>query len=251
MEKNMFAQVYSLSGVYEQQTFWQDAHLPLTDLTALSGTNAYCDAPAMEELQHLWQKDPCFLRFIDSGNYHYLSYLTASQISEPFSLVLFDNHPDLQQPAFGDILSCGGWVRYALDRLPMLRRVYMIGVDPVLLEEESPLPGQVHVLPAGLQNYPSSERMDNLPLFISIDKDVLCEEDAACNWSQGQMRLADLLSMLDALADRHRIVNVDICGESYPDDAPWAHRKNDDASRSLLNWCSRHFWEKAANVSKN
>ena len=37
--------------------------------------------------------------------------LWMEKITEPFSLVLFDRHPDTQRPSFGDITSCGGWVR--------------------------------------------------------------------------------------------------------------------------------------------
>lgn len=55
------------------------------------------------------------------------------------------------------------------------------------------------------------------PLYISIDKDVLCETDADTNWSQGDMRLSTMLECLGAVKEKcaeriSRILGVDICG---------------------------------------
>ena len=48
------------------------------------------------------------IHFLDSGNYHYVTKLWLDQVKEPFDLLVLDHHTDLQQPMFGDILSCGG-----------------------------------------------------------------------------------------------------------------------------------------------
>ena len=40
------------------------------------------------------------------------------------------------------------------------------------------------------------------PLYISIDKDVLCETDADTNWSQGDMRLSTMLECLGAVKEK-------------------------------------------------
>ncbi len=39
------------------------------------------------------------IHFIDSGNHHYMSKLWTDKITSPFSLVVFDHHPDMQ-PSF-------------------------------------------------------------------------------------------------------------------------------------------------------
>ena len=38
------------------------------------------------------------------------------KIDMPFRLILFDNHTDMQPPAFGGLLSCGGWAAEALEK---------------------------------------------------------------------------------------------------------------------------------------
>ena len=39
----------------------------------------------------------------------------------------------------------------------------------------------------------------DLPLFVSIDKDVLCKQDASTTWSQGKMTLTQLLEGLEKI----------------------------------------------------
>ncbi|MBP5266021.1 MAG: arginase, partial [Lachnospiraceae bacterium] len=132
------------------------------DCRGISGTNCYCDDIAKEELrQKIASYGPEGVHFFDSGNYHYVSLFWLEKIEEDFALVLLDNHPDMQPPSFGDITSCGGWVQEALERLPHLKRVYMVGVDETLLEELEPLPSQV------VRGLPQDEV---LPIYISLDK---------------------------------------------------------------------------------
>ena len=70
------------------------------------------------------------------------------------------------------------------------------------------------------------EQVGEYPLYISIDKDVLCRDDADTNWSQGDMRVSTMLECLRAVRERMEytaqmrrppqlagILGVDICGE--------------------------------------
>ncbi|MCR5640064.1 MAG: arginase [Lachnospiraceae bacterium] len=175
------------------------------DCRNISGTNCYCDDIAKEALRQRILAHPVdAIHFFDSGNYHYISLLWLERIQQDFALVLFDNHPDMKPPSFGNITSCGGWVQEALETLPHLKRVYMVGVDETLLSELEPLPDTV------IRGLPADE---DLPIYISLDKDVLCETDARCDWSQGAMTIAQLSDALRGLLDTQPILGVDICGE--------------------------------------
>ncbi|MBQ9185031.1 MAG: arginase family protein [Bacteroidales bacterium] len=162
------------------------------------------------------------LNFIDSGDYHYVSALMLEGIREPFSLVLLDNHPDMQSPAFGgDILSCGGWVRWALERMPMLQRVIIIGIDPELAGETEGFGDRLTVLPreekdsgkeqlAALKTWLEASQE---PVYLSVDKDVLAPEFASTDWSQGTMTLDTLLEICGTVAGSGRLLGTDVCGE--------------------------------------
>ena len=211
----------------------------------IKGTNAYCDPEAEEELRRRIRSVPELpsgIRFLDNGNYHYLSALTTEQIKIPYALLLIDHHPDCRTPAFGDVLSCGSWVLRALQTQPMLRRVVMAGVDEQLFYEElgacadamdrnhlsgEVLPGReaerIRLVPdsGGSLRTESVMRQlpEDLPVFLSIDKDVLSTEDVRTNWDQGEMRLEELLSHVESVGRGRRILGVDICGEPAQADA--------------------------------
>ncbi len=50
-------------------------------------------------------------------------------------------------------------------------------------------------------------------IWLTIDKDVLPEDEAVSNWDQGQMPLRALLGLIEAIGRRHSIAGADICGE--------------------------------------
>ena len=64
--------------------------------------------------------------FIGSGDFHHISSILISQFQEPFSLIVFDYHPDwdILPPRYG----CGSWVREAL-RNNCISKCLLIGVS--------------------------------------------------------------------------------------------------------------------------
>ncbi|MBR5970282.1 MAG: arginase family protein [Lachnospiraceae bacterium] len=223
---------FDFSGIYESlyEGFSREAESPrflwretapsegnnnidryLVECREIRGTNAYCDAAAEAELRKRIQavpEMPAGIHFLDNGNYHYLSALITEKITIPYVLVLIDHHPDLRAPAFGDVLSCGSWVLRALQTQPLLQCVVMLGVDEDLLAEE--------LEASGMQERIVREIPEGLPVYLSIDKDVLSVDEINTNWDQGEMRLAELLALMQSIGKAHRVIGVDICGEPAP-----------------------------------
>lgn len=177
--------ILHLSALYAEEG-WHPAGARSLDFTSLEGTACYCspeaEAALREGLRPVGHSGLCW---IDTGDYHYLSKLRMESVGEPFALVLLDNHPDDQPGAFGDaLLSCGSWVKNALEGLGMLKKSFW-----------NTLPGYC-----------------GLPVFLSIDLDVLSREYARTDWDQGSMTLPRLLDIISAIRTEHRILGVDICG---------------------------------------
>ena len=168
--------VCSFSGVYSDEGWSPDGDAILLDFSEIQSTSCYLDDSARAQLENAIAPCPCrSIHWIDTGDYHYMSALWLQKLASPACMVLFDNHPDDQAPAFGsDVLSCGSWMLEARAN-PLVR--------------------------------------DDAPeVYLSIDLDVLCRDDARTNWDQGEMRLPELLQRIDAVLAGKRLAGADICG---------------------------------------
>ncbi|MBR6454122.1 MAG: arginase family protein [Fibrobacter sp.] len=241
--------VQDFTGVYDNQPFMQElrqkaadsADIHWLDCTKIVGTDCYCDDDAIKEISELIDnaerksnsnsvESAPEIHFFDNGNYHYMSKLWTDKVQEPFSLVVFDNHPDMQPPRFGGILSCGGWVLEVLRTNKFIQNVIIIGVKDELVEtvrEELSQTEDAHIL--GKVTFVKESENDNLSsfvyqrsglssnLYLSIDKDALAPAFAATNWDQGSLNTETLKAIIADLAASHKIIGIDICGERTHD----------------------------------
>ena len=246
----------NFSGIYKQQQFWQTGeiqrNISWVEVQELPGSNCYCDGDAMETLrQKLEEFDADGIHFIDSGNYHYMSRIWLEKLNIPFRLVVFDNHTDMQPPAFGGLLSCGGWVAASLEELPLLKEVLLVGPDQEAFDQTEPvLREKVRFLSREkLGEMTLEEKVSffeeltaEFPTYLSVDKDVLCPEEVSTTWSQGEMTLEELCQFVKILLEKQDILGMDICGECDPDACEGDHL-NDLANRKLL-----EIWRKERQI---
>lgn len=246
----------NFSGIYKEQQFWQTGeiqrNISWVEVQELPGSNCYCDGDAMETLrQKLEEFDADGIHFIDSGNYHYMSRIWLEKLNTPFRLVVFDNHTDMQPPAFGGLLSCGGWVAASLEELPLLKEVLLVGPDQEAFDQTEPvLREKVRFLSREkLGEMTLEEKVSffeeltaELPTYLSVDKDVLCPEEASTTWSQGEMTLEELCQFVKILLEKQAILGMDVCGECDPDACEGDHL-NDLANRKFL-----ELWRKERQI---
>lgn len=249
--------ITNFSGIYKNQNFYKnyaEEEIFWTELSDLSGCNCYCDAEASDrirkEIQAFTGKG---LHFIDSGNYHYMTRLWLEKLQIPFRLLVFDNHTDMQPPAFGGLLSCGGWIAASLEELPLLQEVILVGPDEEAYTQVEPdLQQKVLFLSREKLSTMTAEEKEgffnnlseDLPLYVSVDKDVLCKGDASTTWSQGDMHLSELMSFLELVLERQNILGMDVCGECDMDSCS-EDFLNDHANEAIL-----RLWEKMQKSSE-
>ena len=193
---------FDFTSVYEKQEMSE--HGDVIDMKDLDGTRMYVDDAAEEEIRHRisaanaaeLSSVSCPLRFLDNGNYHYMTRILASLITEPFDLITFDHHTDDQPPAFEGAKSCGSW---RLD-----------------ITKENKYLRQSHLIQR-YDDYDTIYTPSELPLYISIDKDILSTDVLHTNWDQGDMSREQLFDLLQRLEDTRKILAVDVCGEDLPD----------------------------------
>ena len=204
--------LHNFTGVYEKQDFYKDYSYELFNDRALNGVRGYMDDKArkylLEEIKV--RSKLSSIHLLDSGNYHHLSRVYLDLIKEPFNLVVYDNHTDMQFSAFGNILSCGSWIADAYESLYYLKKIIVIGANSKYIEA-CEFNKDERVIFADSINEVSLG--NDLPIYISVDKDVISENEFISDWDQGGMSLAVLKKELEFLIGRFRIIGTDICGE--------------------------------------
>ena len=202
--------------------------------------------------------------FMGSGDFHHLAALLAERVEEPFTLLHFDNHPDwvrlaprwhcgswvnrvLALPNVQRVVTVGCCSDDLVDPGRKGGNLPALGSGRLALfpwqHEASRArrriadgPGHAwrdgHLHWRNLADMPLQQAIDAVlaaiptdAIWITIDKDVLPENEALTNWDQGRMPLAALLAMLRAAGERKRVLGADLCGEySPPRHANWLKR---------------------------
>jgi hypothetical protein len=212
--------VMNFSRIYEHESFLKNRNFEWIDCTDIPGTNCFCDDEARKILiERILPYGPEGIHFIDSGNYHYGSLLWTQKVKEPFTLIIFDHHTDLQPSAFGDILTCGNWVKEALNTNPLMKKVIIAGASRDLIGEVGNDYNERLILYSDemlrdksiLYHFGGEEIGE--PVYISIDKDVLNMGSSVTNWDNGNLSLHELKRFLSIILMQHKVIGVDICGE--------------------------------------
>ena len=177
-----------------------------------------------------------------SGDYHHITQLLLNRINidEKIHLIVCDNHPDNMRYPFG--IHCGSWVYWA-SRLPQIARIDVIGIgsSDISLKHAwenhwSPLyKGKLHywsiqqnanwtkwiAASNAWHGYdePESLMLDfldelqkvHLPIYLSIDKDVLSKEVVMTNWDQGYFLEKHLQNLIQVCSGH--LIGADITGD--------------------------------------
>jgi hypothetical protein len=189
------------------------------------------------------------LSFIGSGDFHHVSLALLRRIECPINLLILDKHPDWMRHI--PFLHCGTWVHHAA-KLPNVRTIFHVGGDldfdnsyRWLAPWQGLRSGKIRVISAirrfqrGAWNCfafpalriepdrvataariehliaPFREELERLPLYVSLDKDVLSTRDAVVNWDSGHLTLAEACCVLNAFAAaaHHQLAGMDVVGD--------------------------------------
>ena len=245
--------LFNFTGAYKEQDFYREMPCRFVEHEKMPGCCRYCDDEAAGILLEDCRENlTSGVRFLDSGNYHYLSFLFLKALQEresaPVTGFLFDNHTDMQDTAFGGLLSCGSWCAEALRELPFLERVVLIGpeerayeaVDKALLPRvdffsRERLRSDREGSRLGKARSFIKERAAGKRLYLSTDKDILSPAACAADWDQGDMALPELLMLTEEVLrpvslGESRLLGMDICG----DKSGYADPAGEEVNRSLL-----------------
>jgi arginase family enzyme len=167
------------------------------------------------------------LHLFGSGDFHHLTLMVLEQVASPFLLVVFDNHADCSP--LGPKYHCGNWL-YHVSKLPHCGKILHLGATerpgilsralgtrPLLKKKKLiQLPGSVLSDPDCVDTFIealSCHNPDRLPVYVSVDKDVLNEEESPGDWDNGVMSMFPMSAMLDHIIRSYPVAGADITGE--------------------------------------
>ena len=269
--------ILDFTHVYRDEDIKDIDRFRYIDCSDIQETDMYCSKNAYEKI---WGRIEPYgiqgIHYIDSGNYHYITKIITDHITEPFGLVMYDHHTDMQIPMVPEMMSCGDWAGQTLIQNENLRQLEVVGppesdIEQTLESYSGSQSGRLLTFSAedlhgGLSEDKLKHIRTDLPLYISIDKDVLGTEYTETNWSQGDMSIDGLERLLsvflggqgeekntDACRNderydggiRHsRILGVDVCGEVQTDisvpEYLVAEEKNEKVNIELFRFISEH-----------
>jgi len=232
---------------------WNRDEIPFQSLDATEwGPQLRFSAPP-RVIEHFYREYATHLApflLYGSGDFHHLTALWLRCLNGPAVVISFDNHPDwdVRPPKW----CCGGWVNRALE-LSNVQRVSIWGCGNFECWWPRQLFGNRRAERTGLlevhpwaDERPVKDRQrrgailrenwrEHFELFVNnfrgaevyvtIDLDCLCANEAVTNWESGRFTIVDLEWALAKLRDACRIVAGDICGAfSKPTYARWKQR---------------------------
>jgi arginase family enzyme len=233
------------TGIYlNLDDAWQGHALPLETVDARSwGPRLRFSAPGrlIEEFHGEFEKRLAPFILFGSGDFHHLTALWLRQITTPFVLVSFDNHPDwdVRPPRWG----CGGWINRALE-LPTIQKASVWGCGnfecwwprQIFGNRGAERRGELEVHPwaddrtEAQQNRRGAmvranwrakftqfaQALAGTDVYVTIDVDCLRAADAVTNWENGRFAVEDVAWALEELRSYAPIIAGDICGAFSP-----------------------------------
>jgi arginase family enzyme len=176
-----------------------------------------------------------------SGDFHHLTGWLVRRVTEPITIISFDNHPDwdIRPPRW----ACGGWVNRALEH-PHVKRVAVWGCGNFELNWPSRLFANRRAWRRGdITLYPWAERFSRgvaaryhavtrenwrdrftpflkalagTNVYVTLDLDCLRAEEFASNWEHGLFTADDLAWAVGQVRASCRLIAGDVCGAYSP-----------------------------------
>ncbi|MBR6230472.1 MAG: arginase family protein [Lachnospiraceae bacterium] len=217
--------ICNFTDLYTKRGEWAGEDRILVDFRDMEGTNGYCSDEAAGRIMELLKPyPPSGEHYIDDGNHHYMTRFWIEKIKEPFDLIVFDHHTDMQPPALLPILSCGNWILESVNSLENLKNILLVGPPQSSLEEIESFKDRVFMISEENANEAPEEALNGAfaefcgrnnglrPVYISVDEDVLSESEVKTIWDQGSMTRKTLNSWIGHIKDNFRVIGIDICG---------------------------------------
>ena len=191
----------------------------IIDISDLHGTNTICTYDTVKQIEKIVNnKRKNTIYFLGNGNFHYLTFPIIQQIKESFTLIVFDHHNDAGTFPYENITTCGSWINDVIEHNKAVTEVLIIGKTKK--NEKEMITKHKRKIRFLYETDMTQEAVQRLAktiqtkrIYISIDRDVLTEEQVQTNWDQGNITMDELTKAVELISKDHIVIGADICGD--------------------------------------
>ncbi|MEN3012471.1 MAG: hypothetical protein ABDH34_06280 [Dictyoglomus thermophilum] len=198
------------------------------DLRGFKQVRYLCSYDRLKELEK-FVNSISGIKFLGKSDFHYFTYLFVKSINIKFNLVVIDHHVDLKS-TFEGYISCGSWLRDVM-KISSLNKIFLFTSDNNTGENNDKLV----VISKDFKTL--KNMMGGLPIYVSIDKDILDKKCLNTNWEQGNMDIKEFFNLLNFLS-QFDMIGVDVCGE--PDFNLAEYEKSEKLNLMICNIFSKN-----------
>jgi hypothetical protein len=204
------------------------------------------------------------ITFVGSGDFHHVSLALVARQPRLCNLLVLDKHPDWMRGV--PFVHCGTWLYHAA-QLPQVHRVFHVGGEldfdnyyRWLAPWQMLRSDKIRVLPAvrsfrghawnqipqaPIRSTPDEpvrpdrlevlldpwrDELAQLPIYVSLDRDVLWSEESVVNWDSGNLTFAEVLALVKAFRSASAgLAGMDVVGD-------WSPVRVSGMFRRLLHW---------------
>ncbi|BCS81895.1 arginase family protein [Anaerocellum diazotrophicum] len=193
------------------------------DLKDFSSIRFMCSKKVLDSISEKIKKVENSLFFLGAGEFHHFTYMLLKKFDKTISLIVIDKHIDYSDTYQG-FITCGSWLK-DVARLNQIAEIFVLSEDKRNVHNNkvkifSPLEYK-KIKPC-------------LPVYISIDKDILTKSSINTTWDQGHCQPKTLIEIVSYFSSAFEIVGADICGEPPAQFFSPEHKKSEDINLKLL-----------------
>ncbi len=193
------------------------------ELKNFSSTKYMCSKKIFDSISGKIKKVENSLFFLGAGEYHHITYMLLKKFNKTLSLIVIDKHVDYSD-TYPGFITCGSWLKdaAALNHVPEIF---------VLSEEKKNIYNNKIKIFSPVEY---KKIKPHLPVYISIDKDILTKSLINTTWDQGHCLPKTLIEIVLYFSSAFEIVGADICGEPPAQFFSPEHKKSEDINLKLL-----------------
>ncbi|MDN6626606.1 MAG: arginase family protein [Pisciglobus halotolerans] len=199
------------------ENIYEGLYRNVIDISSLRGTNTICTYDTINKIKKIVNdQKKSLVYFLGNGNFHYLTFPIVQRFKEPFTLIIFDHHNDAGTFPYENVTTCGSWINDVIENNKAVTEVLIIGSTQQ--NEKGMVTKNKRKIRFLYEKDMTQEKIEKMAhsiqtkqIYISIDRDILTEEQVQTNWDQGNVTVNELIKAVRLISKSPTGIGAEVC----------------------------------------